>query len=85
MPSRFQRTLILAIALVSLGEVLLLHWAMLAIRGYGLSIVQALLALSALTVVNRLVFPLARHLDRHSGAQRFPVKHQASRCQSVPR
>jgi hypothetical protein len=71
MPSRFQRMVILTIALVSLGEALLLHWAMLTTRGYGLSIVQALLALSALTVVNRLVFPLARRRIHATGLELF--------------
>jgi predicted MPP superfamily phosphohydrolase len=71
MPSRFQQALILAIALVSLGEVLLLHWAMLTIRGDGLSILQVLLALSSLTVVNRLVFPLARRRIHATGLELF--------------
>lgn len=71
MPGRFQRILMLAIGLVSLGEVLLLHWTMLTIRGDGLSILQSLLALTVLTAVNRLVFPLARRRIHATGLTLF--------------
>ncbi len=38
MNARMLRMLALAIGLVSLGEVLLVHWAALALRGSGLSL-----------------------------------------------
>lgn len=60
MPTRFQMTLRLAIGLVSLGEVCLLHWVALVLRGSGLSPVEGLLAFTATLAANQLLFPLAR-------------------------
>jgi len=59
-PTRFQRALLLAILLVSLGEVLLVHWATLALSGGGLSAVQWVLAMLGFGAANAFLFPQAR-------------------------
>ncbi len=60
MNARMLRMLAITIGLVSLGEVLLVHWAALALRGSGLGPGQALLALGGLGALNALVFPWIR-------------------------
>jgi len=49
------------IGLVSLSEVLLIHWAALTLRGSGLALGQALVGGVGLGAVNALVFPWIRH------------------------
>ncbi len=60
MNARMLRMLALAIGLVSLGEVLLVHWAALALRGSGLALGQALVGLVGIGALNALVFPRIR-------------------------
>jgi predicted MPP superfamily phosphohydrolase len=60
MSIRFQRALLLAIALVSLGEVLLVHWASLALGGPGLSPWQWAAVFAGFGAANALLFPQAR-------------------------
>ena len=47
MNARMLQMLGLAIGLVSLGEVLILHWAALALRGSGLSLASRILKMSS--------------------------------------
>lgn len=60
MSIRFQRALLLAILLVSLGEVLLVHWITLALGNDGLSAWQWAACLAGFGAVNALLFPQAR-------------------------
>jgi len=59
-PIRFQRALLAAILLVSLGEVLLVHWVTLVLRGRGLGALQWIFALVLFGVANAVLFPPAR-------------------------
>lgn len=60
MNARMLRMLGLTIGLVSLGEVLILHWAALVLRGSGLSLGQALLGGVGFGALNALAFPWSR-------------------------
>lgn len=67
MNTRMLRTLAVTIGLVSLGELLLVHWAALASGGAGLSPLGALLCLIAIGALNVLVFPWIRRRIRSRG------------------
>ncbi|MFQ5416615.1 MAG: metallophosphoesterase [Myxococcota bacterium] len=67
MASRFDRTLALVMLLLSAGELLLLHWALLASRGAGLPAWLWPFALAAIGAVNRVVFPRARRRIHATG------------------
>ena len=67
MNKRMLLILSLTIGLLSLGEVLLLHWAALALRGSGLSPGQALLAVVGFGALNALGFPRARRTIHSRG------------------
>jgi predicted MPP superfamily phosphohydrolase len=60
MNRRMLRMLLLAILLLSLGEVLLLQWASLALRGFGLAVAPAVTALCALVAFNYFALRWAR-------------------------
>ncbi|MBW2387954.1 MAG: metallophosphoesterase [Deltaproteobacteria bacterium] len=67
MNSRMLRMLTLAILLVTLSEVLILHWAGLALRGSGFGLTSGLLAALALGAINVLLFPAARRRTHAKG------------------
>jgi len=58
-----------ALVALSTAEVLILHWWELAVRGNGLTAGQALAALATTTVVNFVVFPMARRRIRKRGLE----------------
>ena len=70
MNARMRRMLALAIGLVSLSEVLLIHWAALTLRGSGLALGQALVGGVGLGALNALVFPWIRHRIHARGLAR---------------
>jgi predicted MPP superfamily phosphohydrolase len=63
------RAIRLTVLLLSAGEVLLLHWAALTVRGRGLSLSQALLGMAALAAFNFAVLPWVRARIRATGVQ----------------
>jgi len=63
-----RRLLTIAIALLSLGELALAQWAVLAWRGAILPLGQALALLLAIAALNAVVFPLLRTRLRGTGA-----------------
>ena len=67
MNARMLRMLALTIGLVSLGEVLLVHWARLATGREGLSLLQGVLCLLAIGALNALIFPWIRRRIRVRG------------------
>lgn len=54
------RIIALAILLTTLSEVLILHWALLTVRGAGFDVVSGLLAVAMLGTLNAFLFPAAR-------------------------
>ena len=70
MNARMLRTLGVTIGLVSLGEVLLVHWFGLASTGTGLSPVGGLFCLVAIGALNAVVFPWIRRRIRARGLVR---------------
>ena len=74
MNARMLRTLFLTIGLVSLGELLILHWAVLVQRGSGLSPGQALLGGVVIVTLNALVFPRVRRRIRARGLARALIR-----------
>ena len=67
MNKRMIRTLGVAIGLLSLAEVLLLHWATMAFAGGGLDGRQSLVSLVGVGLFNVLAFPAARRRLHESG------------------
>ena len=62
----------IALTALSAAELLILHWALLAASGHGLSIGEAVLAFAVILVANRVLFPMARKRIRADGlAQAF--------------
>jgi predicted MPP superfamily phosphohydrolase len=67
MNARMLRIFSLTILLVSTSEALVLHWAMLAIRGVGLDFAYGLLTTLVLGVLNVLALPAARRRIHDKG------------------
>lgn len=67
MATPFSRILLLTIALLSLGEMLLIHWGSLAARGVGLSWLQWIFGVAAIAALNYTIFPRARAAVRATG------------------
>ncbi|MEE3331407.1 MAG: metallophosphoesterase [Myxococcota bacterium] len=67
MNRRMLRALGLTIAGVSVAEVLLLHWAVLAFHGEGFTIRQSLLGLACVGAFNAVAFPQVRRRVRATG------------------
>jgi len=67
MPSRFQRVLLVAVGLVSLAEVLLLHWASLAWGRPGLGGLSGAVAFATLAILNFFALPAARRRIHATG------------------
>jgi predicted MPP superfamily phosphohydrolase len=70
MSARMLRMMGLSIGLLSVGEVLLLHWASLATGGAGLSLREALLGLAGLGALNAFLLVRIRHRLRARGLAR---------------
>lgn len=68
MNKRILRALAVAIGLLSLAEVLLLHWAAMAFGRNGLDLPQSLLALAGVALFNVIAFPMARRRLHATGA-----------------
>ncbi len=67
MNRRMRMALTLAIGLLSLGELLLVQWGLLAFRGEGLALVESALGLLALASLNFRLYPAARRRIHASG------------------
>lgn len=67
MNSKMMRMLALAILLVTLSEVLILHWGGLAFRGIGFDLATGLLVAVSLGGLNALLYPVARHRIHATG------------------
>lgn len=67
MNSRMLRMVSLATLLVTLSELLILHWGGIAVRGVGFDLATGIFVATALAAFNALLFPVARRQMHASG------------------